>query len=127
MEGEIVRVIIDTGVLWYPSVLEGLSGTERDIILPVVAYSERVRQLIQSGRKERELSIILDAVGIMVEPLGLVESVKFSAAIGDDSWERLARDAYIAGHIRDGDEIWTTNPKDFLQLGVPSPQVVAVP
>jgi predicted nucleic acid-binding protein len=122
-----MRIVIDTGVLWYPETLMGLSEMTSDIVLPMVAYSERVRQLVNQGREKRELDIRLAAVGIELEVFDASEAVRYASKVTDESWERLARDSFIAGHIREDDIFWTTNPNDFLELGVPPHQVVAVP
>ena len=122
-----MRIVIDTGVLWYPETLMGLSEMTSDIVLPMVAYSERVRQLVNQGQEKRELDIRLAAVGIELEVFDASEAVRYASKVTDESWERLARDSFIAGHIREDDIFWTTNPNDFLELGVPPHQVVAVP
>ncbi|MFP5379813.1 MAG: hypothetical protein ACLGHP_08725, partial [Vicinamibacteria bacterium] len=46
-------------------------------------------------------------------------------AIDDRLWTRHARDALIAAHLREGDELWTTNPRDFEALGVPAARIRA--
>jgi hypothetical protein len=122
-----MRIVIDTGVLWHPMAMDKIAEQKCKLILPIVAYSERLRQLTIAGRKPRELMILLQALGIEVEPLDMSEVEKYSIRIPNDSWEELARDSYIAGHVGDADLLWTTNPKDFLEIGVPEHQVVVVP
>lgn len=39
----------------------------------------------------------------------------------------LDRDAMIASHMREDDALSTTNPRDFLALGVPRDRIVRVP
>lgn len=72
--------------------------------------------------------------GHRVRPMGMPAAVRRALAgvpphehVEDDAdWERLNRHAFIAGHVGPDDELWATNPRDFLTLGVPEEQVVAV-
>lgn len=122
-----MRIILDTGVLWRPDAIELATGNSRDVILPIVAFIERSRQYVSRGWTVQDLRITLEANDIEIEPLTEVEALKYSTSVGDDRWNALSRDSMIAGHIKETDEVWTTNPKDFLELGVPAHQVVAVP
>lgn len=125
-----MRVILDTGLFFRPDKLDELRGDERDVIVPAVAYQERLRQLHRRGQTAGELDQVLFLLQFDVEPFTPIEAHRRLAKVGaldDAQWKRLARDAMIAGHVRPGDELWTTNPSDFLDVGVPAHQIVAVP
>jgi hypothetical protein len=65
-------------------------------------------------------------MGIEVEPFGQDEARRFAARLDDARWARLARDAMVAGHLRPGDLLWTTDPHDFAELGVAPARLHAV-
>lgn len=123
-----VRIILDTGVFFRPERLVELSTRPEDVIVPVVALAERVRQLARDGRDVDAFLRALDATEIYAEPLLADAACAFVARIRDDTvWRRHSRDALIAAHVRPGDELWTTNPRDFLALGLPRASIVPVP
>jgi hypothetical protein len=83
-----------------------------------------VRQLAKQARAREEFDRWLEKNVIRVEPMTGAQAVRFAAALMDDRrWLRLARDAFIAGHLASDDVVWTTNPDDFRGLGVPSHQI----
>jgi len=121
------RIILDTGTFWRSAVWDWLVARDEDLILPAVAFIERARQLNFAGRSVRDFQIYLHMYGVQIEALGAVEGLRLACSVEDDKlWKRSARDAFIGGHIKAGDELWTTNPKDFIELGVPERQIVAV-
>lgn len=123
-----VRIVLDTGVLFYPGVLSTLASRSEDVVIPAVALAERVRQLARDGRDEDLLHRTIAAGGYITEALTPDAACRVARQVKDDTaWRRLSRDAFIAAHVQPGDELWTTNPKDFLELGLPPHQVVAVP
>lgn len=122
-----MRILIDTGVLWLPDAMKKLSARDEDLVLPAFAYAERVRQLERTGRALAMFDDALDAARIVVEPFGRKQGHHLSRRAGDEAvWKRLAGDAMIASHLESGDVIWTTNPKDFRELGIPDEQIVVV-
>jgi predicted nucleic acid-binding protein len=123
-----VRIVLDTGVFYYPETLRSLVERPETIIVPAVALAERVRQLARDGRSEEEFLRTLDDAGYLPEPLAPEAACEVSRRVRDDAkWARLSRDAFIAAHVEPGDELWTTNPRDFKELGVPDFQIVSVP
>lgn len=121
------RIVLDTGVLWRPAALDALRPDRRAGILPAIAYTERARQFWARGWPVEDLDLLLAENAIDVEPFEKRHGLRYAARIGDeDRWHRWSRDAMIAGHVGPDDELWTTNPRDFIDLGVPPEQVVAV-
>jgi predicted nucleic acid-binding protein len=128
VEAEVLsRIILDTSSLWRPTALAAAQADPRPVVVPAVAYTERVRQVLAAGRRQEELDGALALNQIEVESFTIQHGMRFAAHIHDPTtWHRLARDALIAGHVGPGDELWTTDPQDFLDLGMPPEQVVAV-
>lgn len=123
-----VRIVLDTGVFFRPAALRRLAEAPNLVVVPAMAFAERARQLAKRGVPADDLLRLLDRLAFAVEPFGPEEAARYAPALVDDGrWRSLARDAMIAGHLRAGDVLWTTDPKDFLDLGVPASQVVAVP
>lgn len=120
-----MRIILDTGVFFRPDALESFRAIEIDVVVPSVVLAERRRQLANAARDPREIDRILARGEFDTEPFGTGEACNMMI-LDDDAWERRARDAMIAAHVRDGDVLWTTNPKDFLTLGLRPEQVHAV-
>lgn len=122
-----MRIVVDTGVFFRPDALRALAALPHEVVVPAVAFAERARQLAKRGVAAERLLALLDELGLRVEPFGPEEALRHAARMTDDArWRALARDAMIAGHLRAGDVLWTTDPKDFLELGVPKEQVVPV-
>lgn len=120
-----MSIILDTGVLWRPQALDRLQGQRAPLVLPSVALAERARQYRKKGWPVDRLLQDLDDNGISIETLGPLEALRRAPSVLDDvRWQRHCRDALIAGHIGPDDMLWTTNPRDFLELGVPPDQVV---
>lgn len=115
-----MRAILDTGVFYHPAALRTLHSLGIDAVVPAVAFTERVRQLERDGTGTADRFLeSLDKLGFRVEPYGVPQSRRYAVHIKDDAkWRRLARDAMIAGHLEDGDVLWTANPDDFRELGV---------
>ena len=123
-----VRIVLDTGVFFHPAILRRLPEREEDVVVPAVAMAERVRQLLRDGRNVQAFHDQLSAGDFTPEALQPEAACAIVQGLADDSkWDRLARDAFVAAHLRPGDELWTTNPKDFRDLGVPVHAIVAVP
>lgn len=122
-----VRIVLDTGVFFRPAALRALATVPNEVVVPAVAFAERARQLTKRGVALARFEGLLEEMGFRVEPFGPEEALRFAAGLVDDArWRSLARDAMIAGHLRPSDVLWTTDPKDFLELGVPPAQVVAL-
>ncbi|MHB8584884.1 MAG: hypothetical protein ACYDDF_03490 [Thermoplasmatota archaeon] len=125
-----MRVVLDTGVLYRPAALRRLAAEAWPVVLPATAFLERARQRSRDRTGDMEtLESFLTAMGMRIEPFGPEEarrSHRLVRARTDAEWRRMARDAQIAGHVGADDILWTTNPRDFLALGVPAAQVYAV-
>lgn len=123
-----MRIVLDTGVFFHPAVLRELLAREEDVVVPAVTAAERVRQLTRDGQDVSRFFDFVEHGDILMEALTPKMACKAAARVPDDAkWRRLSRDALIAAHVNEDDELWTTNPRDFEELGVPSWQVVAVP
>lgn len=120
-----MRVILDTGALFHPAVIYRARDERRALVLPAVAYAERRRQLLTAGRRFEEYDRLLDEARIEVEPFTRTEADRIPG-LPNAAWGRLARDAMIAAHVRPGDQLWTTNPNDFLALGLSREEVLDV-
>lgn len=122
-----MRVIIDTGVLWKPEAIRRIKEDRRAAIVPAAAYAERLRQLQRDGRSRAEFDEWLDRLALTVEPLTRERAGRVLPALVDErAWRKLGFDALVASHLEPGDELWTTNPRDFEALGVPREQIVAI-
>lgn len=122
-----LRIILDTGVFFRPDAIMRLAEAAQDIIVPAVVLAERMRQIERDGFQSMAFRRLLDRCHFVVEPLGEAEALRYTTRIHDDDrWNRLARDAMIAGHVGDADVLWTTNPRDFIEAGVPENQIVPV-
>ncbi len=119
-----MRIILDTGIFYRPDAWHELAG--RTVVVPAVVYAERVRQLRRDSRTVEELDFILHQMDASVEPLTQLLAATLKG-MDDRTWRRLSRDAMVACHVRDDDILWTTNPADFLELGLTPEQVVALP
>lgn len=124
-----VRIVLDTGVFYRPDALESLASLPHDVAVPAVAFTERARQLAKRGIGPDEFADRLAANEFSIEPYGREQAQRLAPAIHDGgAWRRLARDAMIAGHVRlsQGDVLWTTNPEDFLEVGLDEKHVMSV-
>lgn len=122
-----MSVVLDTCALWSRSALAALATCGDEVVLPAVAYTERARQWLAAGRPLSALDELLRANHIDVEPFSPAHGLRFAAHVHDDDrWRRLAHDALIAGHLGPEDQLWTGNVDDFVAVGVPREQVVAV-
>lgn len=121
-----MRHILDTGVFFRPAALEELSRQRRDVIVPAVVFAERVRQLRRDNRPVEAFLEALERNHWFVESFTTLEALNAPSVRDDRLWRRHARDAMIAGHVRDGDALWTTNPEDFRLLGLRLAQLRAV-
>lgn len=123
-----MRIILDTGILWRPAVLRRLAATAYDVVVPAVVFVERARQVLRDGGTVDDLIGVLRRNQFEVEPFGMTQGLRYAVGIADDGrWKRLARDALIAGHVGRNDVLMTTNPKDFLAIGLPEDAVVGTP
>lgn len=93
------RLVLDTGALWDVASLRALVRAERgQLILPAVAYTERARQLHRDGRDARSLDRLVEDLRIVLESFTAAHGLAVAAKIKDDArWQRMARDAFIAG------------------------------
>lgn len=122
-----MRIILDTGVFFRPVALAQLKDLPETVIVPAVAMAERVRQLARDGRDEAKFHEGIEESGFVPEPLSPDAACRIARLVpNDERWRRLSRDALIAAHLRPGDQLWTTNPKDFRELGVPEAAIITV-
>jgi predicted nucleic acid-binding protein len=123
----LVRYVIDTGVFYRRDVLLQLSETDVEIVVPVTVYMERVRQLRAKDLDPGTFVTALVANAFRVESFEPIHAERYATQITDPQrWKRLYRDAMIAGHVGPDDVLWTTNPKDFLAVGLEADQVFGV-
>lgn len=123
----LMRVVLDTNALFDREAMLQLAATRKRIILPAVAFAERARQLQRAGRSLEELWQVLEVGKISLESFGADEALRRPLhAIEDKAWGRLARDAFIAGHVGPGDMLWTKDVEDFVAVGVPRDQIHAI-
>lgn len=121
------RIVLDTNVLWSVDALNTLMGMPLEVVVPSIVLAERVRQIRARGQ---DVGIFLERIRLLdwtIEALGREQALRYSTEITqDDKWRALARDAFIAGHVRQGDVLWTSNVKDFVAIGVPERQIQRV-
>ena len=122
----LMRLILDTGVLFHPAALRAIAQYREPIILPAIAYAERIRQLRAAGRSTADFDTFLSKSNIVVEAFDR-GSAQRVPAIGQELWNKASRDVLIATHVHDDDLLWTTNPRDFRSVGVPEERLVPVP
>lgn len=123
-----MRIVLDTGVFFRPEALAALASRPENVVVQAVALAERVRQLHRDKMDVAAFLAALEKAEFVPEALDPSAACALMPRVVDDArWRRLARDAFVAAHVRPGDELWTTNPRDFLALGLPAEQVVAVP
>lgn len=120
-----MRIILDTGVFYYPEALSRLAELPHDIVVPAVALAERLRQV--DGLDAAAFRRTLARAQVDVEAMGETQATRFAPRLTRDEWRDLSHDAFIAGHVETADELWTTNPEDFIRIGMPAGQIVAVP
>lgn len=122
-----MRIVLDTSAFCQKDAFRQLAKVPYPIVLPVVALAERVRQLDRDGKSVSLFVQRLAEFRIEIEPLTAESATRYARALHDnDRWKRLARDALIAGHVRENDVLWTMNPKDFVAVGVPPGQIHAI-
>lgn len=119
-----LRVILDTSVLWDRDVLAKARPAGWETILPAIAFTERARQVQEAGREAAELWTLLKSNEIIVEDFRVEHGMRIAARLDKATWDRHARDALIAGHVGPDDVLWTKNPKDFLKVGLTKEQIV---
>ena len=122
-----MRIVVDTGVFYHPERLRELARRIRPVILPAVAYAERLRQLVARRKPVREFDHLLERFKMTVEPFGETEARRYVLSLPEQNWKPLVRDALIAAHVGERDQLWTTNPSDFRRLGIPADRLVEVP
>lgn len=123
-----MRIVLDTGVFYHPEALRRAARAETELVVPAVVFMERARQLRRDGRDVRAFAVRLIEDGYLVEPFRPSHALRYAVPLDDDRlWRKHLRDAMIAGHVGPGDELWTTNPRDFEAIGVPKAQVRRVP
>lgn len=121
-----MRIVLDTNVLFDRAALLALADDPRPKVLPAVAFAERARQRRRDhGEPPERLRRWLESMDIAIEPLGPDEADRVAAeVVSDPTWSRHARDALIAGHVRELDELWTHNAKDFRAVGLDERRIV---
>lgn len=88
-------------------------------------FTERARQLGKRGIEPEDFADRLRRNDLTIEAYGVQEASRFAPTIHEDtSWKRLARDAMIAGHVGPDDLLWTTNPSDFHEVGLPEEAII---
>lgn len=120
-----MRIVLDTSAFYHPKALRALAREAADIVVPAVAFTERAREISRDGRMTPEEFLReLRRNHMVVEPYGPEEAVRHAVRVHADArWRRVARDAMIAGHVREGDVLWTANRRDFEDIGVAPAQI----
>lgn len=119
-----MRIILDTGVLSRPDAIRDLAEQEHHLILPSLALAEHARFIDRAGHSLRDLLITLRMFEVEIEPLDVEQVHRLPRGAHEDHlWEAAGREALIASHLQDHDIVWTTNPDDFLALGLRPGQV----
>lgn len=90
-----------------------------------MALVERIRPLRRDGRDVEPFLADVHATRLRIEPVRAGEALAVGR-LGDEAWARHARDAMIAAHVREGDVLWTTDPRDLLAVGLEPSQVRGV-
>jgi len=123
-----MRIVLDTNVLYDRAAVMSISDDPRPKILPAVAFAERARQRQRDfDEPPAQLRAWLDDLRIHVEDFGPVQAERIAARVGDERvWARHARDAMIAGHVEEMDELWTANARDFVAVGVDPRHIVDI-
>ncbi|MGB0652248.1 MAG: type II toxin-antitoxin system VapC family toxin [Thermoplasmatota archaeon] len=124
-----MRIILDTGVFFRKQALLNAEARHEPLIVPAIVFAERLRQVAARGISAQRLAREIERFGGHIEPFGPTQAARFVPGLADlprRQWQRLARDAMIAGHLRDGDELWTTNVGDFEEIGVEKGRIVGV-
>lgn len=121
-----MTIVLDTGVFFRPQLIRALPAGEL-MVVPAIVLAERGSQLSLLGRPFHELRRFVAEAGLFVEDFGVEHAAALAdRAPADPLWDRHARDVMIAAHVREDDVIWTTNPRDFLALGLRPEQVRGV-
>lgn len=70
------------------------------VLLPSLAYAERLRQIRRDGKNETHWKRSLELAGIQIEPFRGTEADRLEAmAQQDDVWKTHARDCLIRCHV----------------------------
>lgn len=105
----------------------GVRPDQLQVVLPAVAYAERVRQLRKAGAPAGSYRPSLALMGIEVEPLTEAEAARVPhGALDDHAWRAHARDFLIAAHVH-GDRVAVTSDGGpaWRQVRVLSPRAAA--
>lgn len=104
-----MKFVLDTSALWHAPLWEALAtasgrGLIEDgrlqVILPAVAYAERLRQMRRYGQDVDLWKRSLDALGVEREGFQEMEAERIGASAWTEvEWRRHARDALIAAHV----------------------------
>jgi predicted nucleic acid-binding protein len=125
-----MRIVLDTSALFYPKAIEAArASSPAALVLPTVVLLERARQLTRAGLDgPAEMAAFVESGGVELEAFGGLEAVRSArlAPVDPLRWARLSRDVMIAGHLGAGDVLWTANPRDFRELGIPAAQLLDV-
>jgi len=110
-----VRLVLDTNALWSRQLVTALfeaatTGRTTDgtieVVLPAVAYAERVRQLRRDGRDVARWKADLVRMGVSVECF-CAEQADELEGVADPTWGADGRDHLIAAHAREGGTVVT--------------------
>lgn len=123
-----MRIIVDTSVLFDRAAIDALVDDPRPKVVPSVAFAERARQIFRDhGVSPEHLRSTLVRDGWVIEPFGPEEAGRIAGQLRQDRiWAKHSRDALIAGHVQDLDELWTANAKDFAAVGLDPRHIVDI-
>lgn len=104
-----MKLVLDTSALWHSALWEALATASGrgliddgrlQVILPTVAYAERLRQLRRDGQDVDLWKRGLGASGIETEAFQDLEAERVgSSKWSEAEWREHARDALIAAHV----------------------------
>ena len=122
-----MRIILDPGVTFHREALVRLAELPHPILMPVVAFAERVRHLQRDGFDVEAFRRTLRRARVQVEAMTEEHALRYAGRLVDDeAGRKTSRDAFIAGHVGTDDVLWTTHAADFVKLGLRRDQIVEI-
>src|ERR1700737_4281333 len=100
-----MSLIVDTDVFFKPAALAKLRG-KMGVVVPSIVFMERARQLEASGEMTLEqFAATLRGLRWTIAPYTAREATRTVrlAPMQQNRWEKMARDAMIAGYVGDSD------------------------
>lgn len=112
-----MKLVLDTDALWHPGLNRELAAAHAsgdpfsdavDVVLPAVAYAERLRQVQDDKARKRAFQRQLSRIDPSIEPFGSSEAALVAERCpSQGDWADHARDFLIAAHVH-GDRVAVT-------------------